>query len=227
MGAGSVCINASPGGQGKDMFEEIESKLVRTSSSVCISGSYSYSWGWPVGACALKFAVKLGVAIDGCSNLQNVFTSFHIYIAAEICLGGVIADIADALGWDACKEIAKLKYYPFIGKITASMGLPTFLPMVYGNLVVSAPVHSLTKPVRDYINTKTNAAWAIRTAKNLCSLTRRLGINNYLCRGSLPGKGYGRFSGKSQGRIVKDVRSFYEQEFLNARGSLDIDLEIK
>merc|ERR1719361_3184955 len=107
------------------------------------------------------------------------------------------------------------------------MAIPTPLPLVKGFLVVSAPVHPLTKPVMNYITKKTHEGLALTTAIQLCSLARSLKINNRLCRGSLPGKGHGRFSFNDKVIIMTDVKQFYLNEFLKVRGQLKIDLEIK
>jgi hypothetical protein len=98
-------------------------------------------------------------------------SSFHLYLAAKLCLEGMFADIASALGWEICLQIAKISYYPFIGKVNAEITVPSLLP-VRARLTASVPVHDLTPAVEEHINSRSNdtnkSRWYSQTAMVDC-----------------------------------------------------------
>lgn len=211
--AGNGCISAS-----RNPFDELELKVVGKSTSDCLSGECKVSWGWPAGACAAKFELSMGAAVASCTNTDR-FSTFSLNIAAKLCLGGMMSDIADVIGWDLCHTIASLKYYPFLGKLTGSIGIPIYAgpavpPVVSAHLVVQTPVHQLSQPVRNYINNAANDAHAVR-------------YMNLLCTGVMAGVPSQMKHMHSCFGALGSVKNFYQFLFDIERGSTDINLEVK
>jgi len=203
----------------KNFFVDVQNSLVR-SSSVCLKGQCSVLWGWPIKKCQLKMKFSMGASLDKCGNAVEAFSSFNVYIMAELCLGGVLEDIADALGWSSCKDIFKIKYYVFIGRLSVSVGLPVFLPGVQGRFTLGAPVHDLTKPVRDYIHNSPYNRAAIEHKEFMCLIA----TGNPAV-----------FAAINLGCAISDMghdhetklRLFFTHQFQVARGVLEIKFEVE
>ena len=121
------CMDTS-GGLSVDHFAALTS-LIKGPQS-CISGDCSVCMGLKPGD-ALTFLLSFGVAMD-CGSTAQVFTSFHIWAALTMCIGGVLGKIASAIGWTACAGLAHVGYYPFINKMTITLSLPIFIPPPLG-----------------------------------------------------------------------------------------------
>lgn len=116
----------------------------------CFSAACSYSWGTPPGACAFSLSLGVGVALGSCRTIGDVLSSFKIGITTSLCLLKDYADVAARIGMSSCEPISAMDYYPFIGKLYASFGLPVF-PGIRADLRLNAPVHGLTSPVENDI----------------------------------------------------------------------------
>ena len=126
------CIDQG-GGLSMDHFSALTS-LIKGPSG-CLSGDCSVCMGLKPGD-ALQFILSFGVAME-CSNAAAMFTSFHIWAALTLCIGGVLGKIASAIGWSACAGLAHVGYFPFINKMTITLSLPIFIPPPLG---LAAPI---------------------------------------------------------------------------------------
>ena len=50
----------------------------------------------------------------------------------ELCIGGILGRLADAIGWGSCANLATIAYYPFINKMHIALSLPIFIPPPLG-----------------------------------------------------------------------------------------------
>jgi len=213
--AGNTCVSTDTKDNGKggksqkksvDVFRYV-AKLFHSPVEIpCFSGSCSYATGVPSGECQFSFQFELGAKLSKCSSAFELMSSFHLYVAAHLCLDGPFADVASALGWDICAKIAQISYYPFIGKVDAEMDLIAFIPLVRARLTASVPVHDLTPAVELHIKTRslnTNKdRWYSQTARVDCE-----------------GAGYvARCSGNEQ--------HYTKQVFLRERGARDVHLYV-
>ncbi|CAE7796520.1 unnamed protein product [Symbiodinium sp. CCMP2592] len=225
MCSGGVCLSASA--DVADTFKSIQTKLVKSSSSTCFSGSCSISFGWPKGTCELTFTLTLGATITNCQNAGNVLSSFHIHFSASMCLGGAagaaVAQFGQAIGWNGCHTILSIKYYPFIGKISASGGIPVWFPNMRAELAITVPVHDLTAPVWSWINRAITQEE--RNAKSMTCV-----LINDICFGSM--RSWFAFCTleamiNCQAQLIEvdaAIRAERHGAMLTARGYADIDL---
>eukprot|EP00927_Polykrikos_kofoidii_P035455 TRINITY_DN2_c0_g1_i2.p1 TRINITY_DN2_c0_g1~~TRINITY_DN2_c0_g1_i2.p1 ORF type:complete len:979 (-),score=117.83 TRINITY_DN2_c0_g1_i2:56-2992(-) len=123
------CIDPSSGEGTQDIFGALKPLFQQTVP--CLSGSCAACMGIKPGD-PIQFKLELGASVDKCSSPLDVFASFQIYIAVKMCIGGVLGEIADKVGWSACMELAKLAWHPFISKLKATINLPVPLPPPIG-----------------------------------------------------------------------------------------------
>eukprot|EP00439_Symbiodinium_sp_Y106_P072724 s2562_g13.t1 len=123
----SVCMDGG-GGFSVDHIAALTTLLKGPSG--CITGSCGICVGVKPGD-PLTFNLDIGVSSE-CNSRAAMFTSFSISATLSLCIGGVLGQIADAIGWGACMEVAKVAYRPFINKMTVTLSLPIFLPPPLG-----------------------------------------------------------------------------------------------
>jgi len=165
---GNNCIRTD-GTSSQDMFGEMKDKLL-DSPAACMSGSCGIEMGSPAGTCGVKFVLEIGAKLSDCSSKAAIFTSFHVYLAAKLCMGGPVSDFADLFGWDACMTIAELQYYPFVGKLAGNLNLPIPLPPPVGvraQLSGSGPVHEMSRAVTNHIQTSVQNPHTIKWVRAL------------------------------------------------------------
>ncbi|CAE7517962.1 unnamed protein product, partial [Symbiodinium natans] len=128
----SFCVSGQCMGGGGLAFDHLSAltTMIKGPQS-CVSGECSVCFGVKPGD-ALSFILSFGVSVASCNGAAAFFTSFHIWAAVTLCIGGVLGKIADAIGWSACAGIAKVAYYPFINKMTITLSLPIFIPPPLG-----------------------------------------------------------------------------------------------
>jgi hypothetical protein len=136
---GSNCIDSN--GEGvQDIFASVKPLFNQAKS--CVTGSCEVCVGIKPGD-PLMFKLELGASIPECGNKQEIFASFQIFIALKLCIGGVLGDIADKIGWSACVQLVKAAWHPYISKGSAELSLPVFIPWVRatfrGNLNLGEP----------------------------------------------------------------------------------------
>jgi hypothetical protein len=152
------CIDPSSGEGTPDIFGYLKPLFQNTIP--CLSGSCSACMGIKPGD-PIQFKLELGASVDKCSSPLDVFASFQIYIAVQMCIGGVLGEIADELGWSVCQELAKLAWHPFISKLIATINLPVPIPPPIGvkaSLEANLRLGDITDVVSDHCLSKSNSA---------------------------------------------------------------------
>ncbi|CAE7659253.1 unnamed protein product [Symbiodinium necroappetens] len=164
----SLCVNGNciePGGSSLDVFAAIKELL--NFKSACMTGTCTPCMGVKPGD-PIQFKLNLGV--DGaCGNQAALFSSFNLFASVEMCIGGVLGEAADTMGWSTCKELGSVSYYPFINKLHLTINLPIPLPMPLGvraTLSANLNLGDLTGAVTNYCGTK-GAAGEYRCLKDM------------------------------------------------------------
>eukprot|EP00439_Symbiodinium_sp_Y106_P066468 s2643_g10.t2 len=164
----SLCVNGNciePGGSSLDVFAAIKELL--NIKSACMTGTCTPCMGVKPGD-PIQFKLNLGV--DGaCGNQAALFSSFNLFASVEMCIGGVLGEAADTMGWSTCKELGSVNYYPFINKLHLTINLPIPLPMPLGvraTLSANLNLGDLTGAVTNYCGTK-GAAGEYRCLKDM------------------------------------------------------------
>lgn len=148
--------------------------------------------------------------------MYQVYSSFHIFLKAELCLGGVWGEAADELGWDLCWRIAEIQYYPFLGKFFALFDVYSPLPGVKGVLRYQTPIHGLSGAVQRHVNGKSSSTnkdhWHDGSVAQKC----RDWIRQYDGQAK-PEVAY--CSGTEQ--------HYFERVFMEARGHGDVSVDVQ
>ncbi|CAK9019827.1 Uncharacterized protein SCF082_LOCUS14676 [Durusdinium trenchii] len=154
---GANCISAS-GSFSVDVFSSLKELLGQSSN--CISGYCSPCMGVKPGD-PFQFKLDLGVAVSKCGSTADYLASFHYFAELKMCIGGVLGEAADQIGWALCQSLGKLAYYPFISKLHFSVGLPIPLPPPIGvraSASVNLNLGDLTSAVYNHCSTLGPAA---------------------------------------------------------------------
>ena len=125
---GNNCISTS-GSYSLDVFGSIK-ELMGTSAS-CVKGYCTPCMGVKPGD-PFQFKLDIGVEVSECGSTAAFLATYHYFAELKLCIGGVLGEAADKIGWSLCQSLGKLSYHPFISKVHFAMSLPIPLPPPIG-----------------------------------------------------------------------------------------------
>ena len=141
---GDNCISTS-GSYSLDVFGSIK-ELMGTSAS-CMKGFCTPCKGVKPGD-PFQFKLDIGVDVSKCGSTADFLATYNYFAELKLCIGGVLGEAADKMGWSLCQSIGKITYHPFISKVHFYMSLPIPLPPPIGvraSLAVNLNLGDLTK----------------------------------------------------------------------------------
>ena len=125
---GNNCISTS-GSYSLDVFGSIK-ELMGTSAS-CVKGYCTPCQGVKPGD-PFQFKLDIGVEVSSCGSTADFLATYHYFAELKLCIGGILGEAADKIGWSLCQSIGRISYHPFISKFHFSMSLPIPLPAPLG-----------------------------------------------------------------------------------------------
>ena len=87
-------------------------------------------------------------------------STFNLFAELKMCVGGMLGEVADKLGWGLCQSLGRLSYYPFLNKMHLNIPLPIPLPAplgVRGTLDANLNLGDLAAAVNSHCATKGTA----------------------------------------------------------------------
>eukprot|EP00438_Fugacium_kawagutii_P026336 Skav235393 [mRNA] locus=scaffold487:19433:29663:- [translate_table: standard] len=149
---GDNCVTTS-GSYSLDVFGSIK-ELIGTSAS-CMKGFCTPCKGVKPGD-ALQFKMDIGVDVSKCGSTADFLATYNYFAELKLCIGGVLGEAADKMGWGLCQSLGKVTYYPFISKLHFTMSLPIPLPAPIGvraSLTTNLNLGDLTKACDNHCST--------------------------------------------------------------------------
>ena len=125
---GDNCITTS-GSYSIDVFGSIKAMLGTSAS--CMKGFCTPCMGIKPGD-PFQFKLDIGADQGTCGSVADYLATFNLFAELKLCIGGVLGEAADKMGWSLCQSLGKIEYFPFLNKIHFSMSLPIPLPPPLG-----------------------------------------------------------------------------------------------